>query len=78
MEIMIGEDCVNFAMTLVNNVSLTKDVVLVPETEELLNICVVLQNLELRYTDNDMFEILHRNCPKELLKIFQGIKVKTM
>lgn len=71
-------ECLDFAMSLVNNVSLHGGQVLTPTKQELLEICMVLAHLDLRYTDNDMFEILHRNCPEKLLNIFQGIKVKAI
>lgn len=74
----IEPECVDFAMSLVNNVSLVGDIVLVPKSTELLEICSILQHLNLRYTDNDMFEILHRNCPVELLDVFRRINTKDL
>lgn len=77
-EYYIEPKCVDFAMSLVNNVSLTGDIVLVPEFNELLEICAILEHMQLRYTDNDMFEILHRNCPVELLDVFRRIHIKAL
>uniref|UniRef100_A0A6C0J4Z0 Uncharacterized protein n=1 Tax=viral metagenome TaxID=1070528 RepID=A0A6C0J4Z0_9ZZZZ len=72
------KECVAFSKSIINNVSLYSGKIYVPTFKQLHEICDILNNMNIDYTNDNMIDILYYNTPKELISIFNNMEVKGM